>query len=257
MRLQNKIAYVTGAASGLGAATAIRFAKEGATVICSDIDDERAKEVLGFISQDGGEGHYINHDVASPDRWKDVEAEIMDRFGGLDIMVNNAGVGALKNIEDISFDNWRKVMAINLDSVFLGAQMAIRLMKPRGGGSIINVSSIFGIVSEAKAPAYSATKGAVRLLTKSVALHCAEQGYKIRCNSIHPGFIDTRIGESEMMELEPEQADALFTRVAANIPMGHNGAPEDIASGMVYLASDESAYVTATELVIDGGFAAR
>ena len=257
MRLKNKIAYVTGAASGIGAATAIRFAAEGARVICSDIDDERSKEVLGYISQDGGEADYIHHDVANPDEWKAVEAHLLDRYGGIDIMVNNAGVGALKNIEDISFENWRKVMAVNLDSVFLGTQMAVRLMRKRGAGSIINVSSIFGIVSEAKAPAYSATKGGVRFLSKSVALHCAEQGYNIRCNTVHPGFIDTRIGESDMMELNAEQADALFSRVAANIPMGKNGAPEDIASGMVYLASDDSAYVTGTELVIDGGFAAR
>ena len=257
MRLKDKIAYVTGAASGLGAATAIRFAQEGAIVVCSDIDDERAKEVLGFISQDGGEGHYLHHDVAKPEDWRSVEAFLADRFGGLDIMVNNAGVGALKNIEDISFENWRKVMAINLDSVFLGAQMAVRLMKMRGGGAIINVSSIYGIVSEAKAPAYSTTKGGVRFLTKSVALHCAEQGYNIRCNSIHPGFIDTRIGESEMMELSPDQADEMFSRVAENIPMGKNGVPADIASGMVYLASDEAGYVTGTELIIDGGFSIR
>lgn len=257
MRLQGKISLVTGASSGIGAATAAGFAREGSTVILSDIDQQRGRQVTSDICSGGGSAEFIPLDVTNPSEWAAMEAKLNTDYAGLDVIVNNAGMGMAKPFEDISLEDWRQLMSVNLDSVFMGSQMAIRLMKDRSTGSIINVSSIYGIVGEAMATAYSASKGGVRSLSKSIALYCCERGYKIRCNSMHPGFIETRIGETGVMQIDEHEGAALQERITGGISMGGLGSANDIANGMVFLASDESSYMTGTEFVIDGGYTAH
>lgn len=254
MRLKGKTAFVTGASSGIGAVTAELFAQEGATVILSDINEERGAEVVGRIRSAGGIAEFIRLDVTSAEDWAAAEAKIDSEHSHLDVMVNNAGLGMMKGVEDLSLDDWRRIMSVNLDSVFLGTQAAIRLMKSSDSGSIINVSSIYGLVGEAMVPAYSASKGGVRLFTKSVALYCSERGYNIRCNSIHPGFVETRINENGLMEINEDDMKNVKGRIERGIAMGKPGTAMDIANGMLFLASDESKYMTGSELTIDGGF---
>jgi len=257
MRLNNKICFITGAASGIGAATAEAFAAEGATVILSDRDVVRGKELIEKIKATGGNASFVELDVTDSTMWQDVESMLEKEYSGLDVMINNAGLGAMKSIEKLTLEDWRLLMSVNLDSVFIGTQMAIRLMKKQGAGSIINVSSIYAIVSESMAPAYSASKGGVRYFSKSVALFCAQENLNIRCNSLHPGFIETRIGENGLMDLSDEEMAAVQARIADGIAVGYQGSAKDIANGMVFLASDESKYMTGTELIIDGGYSAH
>ena len=197
---------------------------------------------------------FLKQDVAKEEDWKRVIASTVARFGGLDILVNNAGVALPANAEDTTLDQWRWLMSINLDGVFLGVKYAIGAMKAKGG-SIVNLSSIEGLIGDPNLAAYNASKGGVRLLTKSAALHCAKAGYKIRVNSIHPGYILTPMVEGYVAA----QADpaAAKTALAALHPLGHIGEPDDIAYGVLYLASDESKFVTGSELVIDGGYTAQ
>ena len=257
-RAKNKTAIVTGGGSGLGAASSELLAREGARVVVTDVNVEAAEQTANVIRQRGGQAIALEHDVTERNRWEDVVAETAGTFGGLDVLVNNAGIsgGGAGPMEDVGFDEWKNVMDINLDSVFVGCQEAIKAMKDSGGGSIINISSIMGIVGGAGA-AYNASKGGVRLLTKSVAVYCGTNGYGIRCNSIHPGYIWTPMVRSIVHfvdELETE--DELRQMLVEKHPIGRLGIPEDIANGVLFLASDESGFMTGSELVIDGGYTA-
>jgi NAD(P)-dependent dehydrogenase (short-subunit alcohol dehydrogenase family) len=253
-RVAGKVALVTGAGMGLGRAAALLLAAEGAKVAVTDIDDEAGRATAGAIAGKGGECLFAHHDVSEPEGWPPVMTAVEERFGRLDVLVNNAGIAIAKTIEDTTLDDWRRTMAVNLDGVFLGCQHAIKLMKRAGSGSIVNLSSIDGIVGEADLAAYCASKGGVRTLTKAVAAHCAQAGYGIRCNSIHPGYVWTPQTENYLKDLgrlEEEKAKAL-----ARHPIGFLGEPSDVAYMVLYLASDESRFVTGSEMVVDGGYLA-
>ena len=251
-RVGGKIAIVTGAASGIGRACARRLASEGATVVLADrkvADGEAAAAELGAP-------HVFRAlDVTDPAAWASVVDETVRTLGRLDILVNGAGVGVLHDLELATLDEWRFVNAVNSEGTFLGCQAAIRAMKTTGGGSIVNVSSVAGIVGDPDMAAYCASKGAVRLLTKSVALHAARAGYGIRCNSVHPAFIDTPMVDAMLAAV----ADRGLTRAKLEraVPLGRIGEVDDVAHLVVYLASDESRFVTGAELVVDGGLTAR
>ncbi len=253
-RLLKKVAVVTGAAQGLGAATAQLFAKEGAAVIVTDLSAERCRTTVERIRAEGGKAVPFVLDVASPEQWQEVIAFTQKEFDRLDVLVNNAGITLSASIEATTFEQWRRVLSINLDSVFLGCKAAIVLMK-KTGGAIINISSVEGLVGDADFAAYNASKGGVRLLTKSVALHCGREGYRIRVNSIHPGFTETPMLQSYLVS----SGDVEGTRkvLEALHPIGYLGRAEDIAEGALYLASDGARFVTGSELVIDGGFSAK
>ena len=253
MRVKDKVALVTGGGSGLGEATCLRLAEEGALVVVSDINEASAKAVADAI---GGEAWSAHQDVTDEARWRELVDEIVERHGRLDILVNNAGIALVGNVEESSLEDWRKTQSINLDAVFLGTREAIRAMKS-GSGSIINISSIEGIIGEPVVPAYNASKGGVRTFTKSAALHCAAEGYAIRVNSVHPGFIGTAMVSGAVATMSEEDGNAFQERIVGNIPMGRMGEPRDNANGVLYLASDESSYVTGSELVIDGGYIAQ
>lgn len=254
-RVQGKVAIVTGARRGIGKATAELLAREGARVVLTDRKEEGAPAVVDGIEKAGGEAAFVLQDVAKEEDWQRVMDEAGERFGKLDILVNNAGVGAGKNIEELTLEDWRWVMSVNLDGVFLGTKYAIGAMKPTGGGSIVNISSIEGLVGDRRLAAYDASKGGVRLLTKSAALHCARAGYDIRVNSVCPGFLHTRMVESFLgAQKDPETSRRELER---SHPLGHLGEPLDAAYAVLYLASDESKFATGTELVVDGGYTAR
>lgn len=254
-RMKGKTALVTGAAKGLGEATAAMLAREGARVMLTDVDEESGREATERIGRDGGDAAFLRHDVSSEDDWRRVMEATLQRLGQLDVVVNNAGVALARDIEHTTLDEWRWLMSINLDGVFLGTRFAIEAMKPARRGSIINLSSIEGLVGDPNLAAYNASKGGVRLLTKSAALHCAKSGYGIRVNSIHPGYILTPMVES----YTESTGDAAAARRALEAlhPLGRIGEPDDIAYGVLYLASDESKFVTGAELVIDGGYTAQ
>jgi 3(or 17)beta-hydroxysteroid dehydrogenase len=252
-RVKGKVAIITGGAGGLGKAQAVLLAKEGAKVVVTDLDEAQGKSVAEEIKGNGGEAIFIKHDVSSEAQWKSVISETVERFGKLDILVNNAGVIIFKNIHDTTLDEWRWLMSINLDGVFLGTKYAMEAMKKSGGGSIINISSAAGIIGTLDTSAYHASKGGVRIFTKAAALECSKAGYdyNIRVNSVHPGVMKTAMVEG-LMEDEDKMKAALSWH-----PIGRFGEPEDVAYGVLYLASDESSFVTGAELVIDGGWTAH
>lgn len=259
-RVQDKVALVTGAAVGIGEACARLLAREGAKVALSDINDEAgacAARAIRDAGDAGGAAEYFHHDVADESAWERVIAQVLERFGRLDILVNNAGVGKGGPPEEQTLADWRWLMSINLDAVFLGAKHALLAMKRNAppGGSIINLSSIEGIVGDPNLGAYNASKGGVRLYTKSVALYAAKAGLNIRVNSVHPGYIWTPMVEHYLAE----HGDVAEGRAALEAlhPIGRIGEPDDIAYGVLYLASDESKFVTGSELVIDGGYTAQ
>ncbi len=246
-RVSGKIALVTGAADGIGAASSRLLAAEGTTVVVTDINTDGA---VALADEVGGLG--LELDAGSEADWIRAIETVKDRYGRLDILVNNAGVGSgIGDIEHQTLDDYREVMRVCVDSTFIGSKLAVELMK-ESGGSIINISSIHGIKAAPHEAAYSAAKGAVRLLTKSVALYCARSGYPIRANSIHPGYILTTILK-EWMERSGNTTD-IMAQLLDQHPIGFLGEPEDIAKGVLYLASDDSRFMTGSELVIDGGF---
>ena len=249
-RVQGKVAMVTGAAQGLGMETARMLAAEGAQLIVTDINEKGVQDLAAEL---GGNSLALRHDVTSEDDWKRVMAAINDRFGRLNILVNNAGIGGVGSVESSSLEEWRHIHAVNLDSVFLGSKYAMPLMKDHRG-SIVNISSIAGMIAAPLFAAYNSSKAAVRHLSKSIALHCAKEGYDVRCNSVHPVFIDTPILDSMLGQgAKREQG---VEKLARQIPMGRVGEPKDVAYAVLYLASDESQFVTGSELKVDGGISA-
>ena len=250
MRLENKVALVSGGARGIGAAITKVLAQEGAKVVIGDLLEDAGNSTADAVMQAGGECIFVRLDVTSESDWEKVVGEAVRKFGKLDILVNNAGVTSRGNIEEITGDDWSRVMDINVKGGFLGTKVAIPRMREIGGGSIINMSSGAAIAPQPNTSgAYAASKGAVRIFTKSTAIQYAAEN--IRCNSVHPGPVDTdmlnlnRQGESELAEMK------------ARVPLGRFGQAEDIAYGVLYLASDESSFVTGSELVIDGGRTAQ
>lgn len=263
-RVQGKVALVTGGASGIGRASALLLGKEGAIVAVSDVQNDMGKEVATKIKQAGSDALYLHHDVTSEENWISVISEIKSRFGRLDILVNNAGIAIAGPVTEMSLADWRRQQAVNLDGVFLGTKHALPLMRASGGGSIVNISSLAGLKGAAGLAGYCATKGGVRLFTKAVALECALAKDNIRVNSIHPGIIETPIwggitsgmGNQNVLSTRANAPD-LDALSAMVVPTGVKGLPEDIAEGVLYLASDASRYVTGSELVIDGGMSTR
>jgi len=258
-RVAGKIALVTGAAQGLGEAAARMLVREGARVAVTDINADGAARVAHAINlHDEGAAIAIAHDVTREDQWIQAIEETDRRLGGLHVLVNNAGIGLTKDVEAVTLEEWRRVHAIDLDGVFLGCKHAIPLMAKTVkhtelGGSIINMSSISGIIAGHNMAAYNSAKAAVRHLSKSVALHCAKRGYGIRCNSVHPVFIATPILDGLVGRLGRDEA---YAKLGRQIPLGHIGEPDDIAYAVLYLASDESKFVTGAELKVDGGISA-
>lgn len=253
-RVNDKVALVTGAAQGLGAAIAALLASEGAKVACSDVNTDGVRnEVRRINERFPGRAIAIQQDVTDAKRWANVLDEVAEAFAGLNILVNNAGIGSVASIEDESFEQWRRVHDTNLDSVFLGCKLALPLMAKSGGGSIVNVASISGVIASHNLAAYNSSKAAVRHLSKSVALHCARRRNNVRCNSVHPAFIDTPILDGMAGEHGREET---LKKLARQIPLGHVGEPDDVAYAVLYLASDEARFVTGTEIRIDGGVSA-
>ena len=253
-RLDGKVALITGGASGLGKATGKLMAKEGATVVLSDLQEVEGTAVSKQIKENGGHCFFIKQDTTSEEGWQDICDSILENHGHLDILLNGAGVGSSAvEIEDMDFSTWRNCLSVNLDGVFLGCKYGIRAMRKGNGGSIINISSILGFAGLATATNYCASKGGVRLLTKAAALECARKTPLVRVNSIHPGFIDTPMVAGAIQRRGPE----FRNYIEENVPLGELGEPNDIAEGVVYLASDGAKFVTGTELTIDGGFLAR
>ena len=250
MRLENKVALISGGARGMGAEEARLFAAEGAKVVIGDILEDEGRRTEAKINEAGGECLYIRLDVTSESSWQEAVAATVARFGKLDIVVNNAGIGGGGRLEDNTVEEWDRVMAVNAKGVFLGTKAAIPEMRRAGGGSIINISSQLGLVgTDNSSPQYQASKGAVRLLTKATAIQYAGEG--IRCNSVHPGPIVTPMTEAG--RANPQRQEVMLSR----IPLGRYGLAEDVAYGVLFLASDESSFMTGSELVIDGGWTAQ
>ena len=254
-RLRDRVCAVTGGAYGIGRATCVRLAQEGARVAVLDIADEAGRAVRDELTADGAEAEYWHLDVTDEAAVQEVLTSVADRFGRLDVLVNNAGIaGTNKATHEITAEEWNQVIAVNVSGVFYATKAAIPLMRKAGGGSIVNLSSIYGIIGAPDIPPYHASKGAVREMSKTDALFYAEEG--IRVNSVHPGFIWTPLVE-QLAEASPEGKDAFRRHLDGLHALGHVGEPEDIAAGIAYLASDDAKFVTGSELVIDGGYTAR
>ena len=249
MRLEGKVAFISGGARGMGAVEARMFAQEGAKVVIGDVLDEDGKRTEAEINESGGECLFVPLDVTDENAWKNAVSTAVSRFGKLDILVNNAGILRSNNVMDTTSEEWDLVLGVNAKGVFLGTKTAIPEIRKAGGGSIVNISSVAGLIGS-QSSAYSASKGAVRLLTKSTAIQYAAEG--IRCNSVHPGVIETPMTTPIM--LNTQEGRELN---AARHPLGRIGQPEDIAYGVLFLSSDESSFMTGSELVIDGGLTAQ
>jgi NAD(P)-dependent dehydrogenase (short-subunit alcohol dehydrogenase family) len=250
-RLANKIALITGGASGIGRASAERFAAEGATVVLADRDSERLAEAHSALRATGGEHVAIVFDVTREQDWIQALAQVDSTFARLDVLVNNAGYGYFRSIEATTFEEWRSIIAVNLDSVFLGTKYSLPLLARSGKGSIVNVSSIRGLVAGPNTGSYAASKAGVRLFTKSTALECAAVGNGVRANSVHPGQVETPLTAQALAD--PVLARATIER----IPLRRFGRALEIAEAIVFLASDESSFMTGSELIVDGGYTAQ
>lgn len=249
-RVEGKVALVTGAASGIGRASALMLAGQGAKVALTDINADGVREVAAQI---GASAIGITHDVTNEDAWIDALDQTVAQFGKLHILVNCAGTAIAGSVEETSLEDWRALHALDLDSVFLGCKHGIRHIAGSGGGSIVNISSISGIIAGHNLAAYNSAKAAVRHLTKSVALHCARQKNNVRCNSVHPAFVDTPILDKL---IRTETREEGLDKLARQIPLGIVGTPDDVAHAVVYLASEESRFMTGSELILDGGVSA-
>jgi 3(or 17)beta-hydroxysteroid dehydrogenase len=254
-RVKGKVAIITGAATGIGRVTAQLLAQEGAkVVVTTDANIKGAEETVASIKAAGGEAIFIQQDITNEDDWKTVIEKTLKTYGRIDVLVNNAGIMIAKEIENTTLEEWRRVMKVNLDGVFLGTKYGIGAMKKTGGGSIINMSSVLGLVGNFDhTSAYSASKGGIRLFTKAAAVECSKGGlnYNIRVNSVHPGVIETPMATPVFSNEEFRKAMERYH------PIGRLGNPIDVAYGVLYLASDESSFITGTELVIDGGCTAH
>ena len=250
MRLQDKVAVISGGARGMGASEARIFAREGAKVVIGDVLDAEGRQMEAEINETGGECVFVHLDVTQESEWQRAIETAVTRYGKLDILVNNAGIVLWGILEETSGDDWDRVMSVNAKGVFFGTKAAIPEMRKAGGGSIINISSISGMVGqESVQPVYNASKGAVRIFTKSAAIQYAKEG--IRVNSVHPGAIDTTMAEERLANPE------LQRKTVAKIPMRRTAHPDEVAYGVLFLASDESSFMTGSELVIDGGYTAQ
>lgn len=261
VNIKNKVALITGASSGIGKATANLLAQEGAIVIVADIDEAQGKEVTHSISEKGFIADFLKLDVTDESSWINAYRFITDKYHQLNILMNNAGIAFGGSVTEVSLQDWRRLMAVNLDGVFLGTKHAIPIMQKSDGGSIVNVSSAAGIVGSSTAAAYCASKGGVRLFTKAVALECALAKNNIRVNSVHPGPVATPMFEkgptwndfvNEMGGLE-----GAWAKIAESTPLGRVAEPQEIANAILFLASDLSSYMTGSEIIIDGGFTAQ
>tara|TARA_Y100001947_G_scaffold158471_1_gene171729 strand:+ start:1693 stop:2487 length:795 start_codon:yes stop_codon:yes gene_type:complete len=260
-RFEGRVVCITGAAKGIGRQAALSFADEGAIIVATDIESDAGKALVAEIKGSGGKASFIEHDVTSEDAWIDVIAAVRSNHGKLDVLINNAGIGMTGLVHEMDLDLWRKMMAVNVDGVFLGVKHALPLMREAGSGNIINVSSVAGIRSTANFSCYCATKAAVKSFTKSVALECAEAKDGIRVNSIHPGIIstaiwDTLIGTEESTSSNMPRDATLAGMTGEAVPFGRTGTIQEIVNGMLFLASDESSYMHGAELVLDGGLTA-
>ncbi len=248
-RFEGRVALVTGGASGIGRATALRLAEEGASVVVTDLQDEAGEAVAAEIREGDGEALFVGHDVSDQASWERALGAAGEAFGRLDVLVNNAGIGDTAAIEDTSLEEYERTIAVDQTGVFLGMKMAAPMLAESGHGAIVNVSSIFGTTGGFGAsPAYHAAKGAITTLTKNAALHWATEG--IRVNSIHPGFIDTPL-------LDQAKGTPFEDLMVQSTPMGRLGLPGEVAAGIAYLASDDASFVTGSELYVDGGYTAR
>ena len=259
-RVEGKVALVTGGASGIGRGCAELLAKEGAAVVITDLQDDKGQALAAQITAAGGKARYLHHDTTDEEQWVAVVADVEKEFGRLDILVNNAGVAiGSPSITTMSLADWRKQQAVNVEGVFLGIKHGLPLMRKAGnGGSIVNMSSVAGLKGSPTLAGYCATKGAVRLFTKAVAMECANARDGVRVNSVHPGIIETPIWESIAAMNPgvntPPDLDAMSSMA---VPLGVKGYPLDIANGVLWLASEDSRYVTGMEMVIDGGLSVR
>tara|TARA_B100000530_G_scaffold121019_1_gene75434 strand:+ start:176 stop:946 length:771 start_codon:yes stop_codon:yes gene_type:complete len=249
-RVKGKIALITGGASGIGKAAAILLAEEGAQIIVSDINVKSANETANEI---GNSAIAYEHDVTDEGSWKILLSKIKHKFGHINILVNCAGIAMIGNIEETTLEDWKNIHAVDLDSIFLGCKTALPIMVDNGPGSIINLSSISGIIAGHNLAAYNSAKAGVRHLTKSIALHCAKKKYDIRCNSVHPAFINTNMLDDILPKGNREES---LERLSRQVPLGRIGEVKDVAWAIVYLASEESKFMTGAEIVLDGGLSA-
>ena len=248
MRLEGKVAIITGGANGMGAEEARLFAREGAKVVVADVQNEEGEAVVSQIAESGGTGVYIHVDVTDESDWQRLVDQTVSQLGKLDILVNNAGISSTAYADPMDLEGWTRIMDVNATGVFLGTRAAIPAMKESGGGSIVNISSIMGFVGgEGGHPAYHASKGAVRIFTKAIAVKYGPDG--IRANSVHPGFMPPMTTSRPQQSVRDEQISLT--------PLRRTGEVHEVAYGVLFLASDEASYITGTELVIDGGFIAR
>jgi NAD(P)-dependent dehydrogenase (short-subunit alcohol dehydrogenase family) len=264
-RLDGKVALITGAARGIGAECARHLAAAGARVMLTDVLDELGRDTAATLRASGAEADYLSLDVTREADWEAAIAATVDSFGGLDVLVNNAGIEIMGAITDVAVDDFRRLMAINVDGVFLGCKQAVRAMRPGGvagrGGSIINMSSVAGLIGVPWLSAYGASKGAVRLITKDVAVECGRLGYGIRCNSIHPGVVASQMADSFLHKNQAlaggsASLDEIRAAFLHAHPIGRMGEPADIAHAVRFLASEASSWITGVELPVDGGWTA-